>query len=47
LYIKNSKEKKIVDWISKIIEEFVDRYLEQKAVPKYLSGIKKSNLSKS
>jgi len=32
-----------VDWISKVIEKFVDRYFEQKAVPKYLSGIKKSS----
>ena len=31
-------EKKIVDWLSKIIEQLVDRYFEQKAVPKYLSG---------
>ena len=31
-------EKKIVDWLSKIIEQFVDTYFEQKAVPKYLSG---------
>ena len=29
-----------MDWLSKIIEKFVDRYFEQKAVPKYLSGIK-------
>ena len=36
-----------MDWISKVIEKFVDRYYEQKAVPKYLSGIKKSSLSKS
>ena len=28
-----------MDWLSKIIEKFVDRYFEQKAVPKYLSGI--------
>ena len=32
-----------MDWISKVIEKFVDRYFEQKAVPKYLSGIKKPN----
>lgn len=32
-----------MDWISKVIEKFVDRYFEQKAVPKYLSGIKKSS----
>tara|TARA_Y100001968_G_C18775570_1_gene444211 strand:+ start:40 stop:171 length:132 start_codon:yes stop_codon:yes gene_type:complete len=43
LYIKTFKEKKIVDWLSKIIEMFVYRYFEQKAVPKYLSGIKKHN----
>ena len=43
LKLKTSKEKKIVDWISKVIEKFVDRYFEQKAVPKYLSGIKKSS----
>ena len=29
-----------MDWLSKIIEKFVDRYSEQKAFPKYLSGIK-------
>ena len=29
-----------MDWLSKIIEKFEDRYFEQKAVPKYLSGIK-------
>ena len=46
-YIKTFKEKKIVDWLSKIIEKFVNRYFEQKAVPKYLSGIKKPNQSKS
>lgn len=27
-----------MDWLSKIIEKFVDRYFEQKPVPKYLSG---------
>ena len=27
-----------MDWLSKIIEQFVDTYFEQKAVPKYLSG---------
>ena len=27
-----------MDWLSKIIEQFVVRYFEQKAVPKYLSG---------
>jgi len=27
-----------MDWLSKIIEKFVNRYIEQKAVPKYLSG---------
>jgi len=32
-----------VDWISKVIEKFVDRYFKQKGVPKYLSGIKKSS----
>ena len=32
-----------MDWLSKIIEKFVDRYFEPKAVPKYLSGIKKPN----
>ena len=32
-----------MDWISKVIEKFVDRYFEQKRVPKYLSGIKKSS----
>ncbi len=42
-YINNIKEKKIVDWLSKIIENFVNKYFEQKAVPKYLSGIKKPN----
>ena len=30
-----------MDLLSKIIEKFVDRYFKQKAVPKYLSGIKK------
>jgi len=30
-----------MDWLSKIIEKFVDRYFEQKPVPKYLAGIKK------
>ena len=30
-----------MDWLSKIIEKFVDRYFEQKAVPKYLSGKRK------
>ena len=39
--MNNFKKKKIVDWISKIIEKFVDRYFEQKPVPKYLRGIKK------
>ena len=39
--MNNFKKKKIVDWISKIIEKFVDRYFEQKPVPKYLTGIKK------
>ena len=29
-----------MDWLSKIIEKFVDTYFEQKAVPKYLSDIK-------
>jgi len=43
LYIKTFKEKKILDWLSKIIEKLVDRFFEQKAVPKYLSGIKKHN----
>ena len=47
MFIKTLKEKKIVDWLSKIIEKFVDRYFEQKAVPKYLSGIKKPYQSKS
>ena len=42
-YIKNFQGEKIVDWLSKIIEKFVNRYFEQKAVPKYLSGIKKPN----
>ena len=37
------KEKKIVDWLSKIIEKFINRNFEQKAVPKYLSGIEKPN----
>ena len=41
LKLKTFREKKILDWLSKIIEKFVDRYFEQKAVPKYLSGIKK------
>jgi hypothetical protein len=41
--LKTFKEKRIVDWLSKIIEKFVDRYVEQKVVPKYLSGIKKTN----
>jgi hypothetical protein len=41
--LKTFKEKRIVDWLSKIIEKFVDRYVEQKVVPKYLSGIKKPN----
>ena len=40
---RNFKGEKIVDWLSKIVEKFVDRYFEQKAVPKYLSGIKKPN----
>ena len=31
-----------MDWLSKIIQKFVDKYFEQKAVPKYLSGIKKN-----
>ena len=31
-------EEKIVGWLSKIIEQFVDTYFEQKAIPKYLSG---------
>jgi len=30
-----------VDWLLKIIEKFVNRYFEQKAVPKYLSGKRK------
>ncbi len=30
-----------MNWLSKIIEKFVDTYFEQKAFPKYLSGIKK------
>ena len=30
-----------MDWLSKIVEKFVDRYFEQKAVPKYLTDIKK------
>ena len=30
-----------MDWLSKIIEKFVDRIFEQKAVPKYLSGKRK------
>jgi len=34
---------KLLDWLSKIIETFVDRYFEEKAVPKYLSGLKKPN----
>ena len=29
-----------MDWLSKIIEKFVNRFFEQKPVPKYLSGIK-------
>ncbi len=29
-----------MDWISKIIEKFVDRYFEQKAVLKYLTDTK-------
>jgi len=37
------KEKKIVDWLSKIIEKFIDRNFKQKAIPKYLSGIKNPN----
>ncbi len=36
-----------MNWLSKIIEKFVDTYFEQKAVPKYLSGIKKPSYSKS
>ena len=32
-----------MDWLSKILEKFVDRYFKQKVVPKYLSGIKKPN----
>ena len=43
LKLKTFREKKIVDWLSKIIEKFVDKYFEQKPVPKYLSGIKKSS----
>ena len=35
-----------MDWISKVIEKFVDRYFEHKAVPKYLSGIKKRSYNK-
>ena len=31
-----------MDWLSKIIEKFVDRNFEQKAVPKYLSGKRKA-----
>ena len=27
-----------MDWFSQIIEKFVDRNFQQKAVPKYLSG---------
>ena len=30
-----------MDWLSKIIEKFVDRSFGQKAVPKYLSGKRK------
>ena len=30
-----------MDWLSKIIEKFVDRNFEQKAVPKYLSAKRK------
>ena len=41
LKLKTFREKKILDWLSKIIEKFVDTYFGQKAVPKYLSGIKK------
>jgi len=41
--LKTFKEKRIVDWLSKIIEKFLDRYVGQKVVPKYLSGIKKPN----
>ena len=33
-------ERKTIDWLSKIIEKFIDTYFEQKAVQKYLSGIK-------
>ena len=41
LKLKTFREKKILDWLSKIIEKFVDTYFEQKAVPKYLSGKRK------
>lgn len=27
-----------MDWLSKIIEKFVDKYFEPKPVPQYLSG---------
>ena len=44
--LKTFKANNTVDWLSKIIEKFINTYFEQKAVPKYLSGIKKRSYNK-